>query len=95
MDIKEAKEDFKSSIAMTLLGGKHTIVSIKAIETVLAELEKKDKMIDEMAKMLVEVPINSSDTPATAAAKAEIRKDLEILKNALINYISEKIEGEE
>jgi hypothetical protein len=51
MNIEEAKEDFKSSIAMTLHGGKHTIVSIKAIETVLSELEKKEAVINEMVRI--------------------------------------------
>lgn len=50
MNIEEAIEDIKLSKSTFLFGREQTIVDIQAIETVLAELEKKDKVINEMAK---------------------------------------------
>ena len=52
MQIKEAIEDIKLSKSTVLFGREQTIVNIEAIETVLNELEKKDKVIDEMAKQI-------------------------------------------
>ena len=56
MEIEEAIENIKLSKSTVLFGREQTIVNIEAIDTVLNELEKKDKVIDEMAKEIDKEP---------------------------------------
>lgn len=66
---------------------------INIIENQQQELQLKDKVIDEMAEMLVKVPDNA-DNPTTAVAIAMINRNLEIEKRRVIQYIINKVKGE-
>lgn len=66
---------------------------IQAYKEQQAEMKKKDKIIDEMAEMLVRVP-NNADSPLTAAAVAMINRDLELKKISVKQYFERKIEND-
>ena len=78
MDIKEAKEICRKEITNTYAEGK-----AKAIETVLSELDKKDKIIDEMAQSLIDAPIRV------------MKGDVFTFTNKpdTISYFTKKVEG--
>ena len=67
---------------------------IQAYKEQQAELEKKDKIIDEMAEMLVRVP-NNSDNPQTAVIIAEMNKNLELKKIKVKQYFERKVNSNE
>lgn len=63
----------------------------EAIETVLNLLEKKDKIIDLMAEMLVKVPDNSSTSQTIIAI---LNSNLELHKIRVKQYFKKKVEEE-
>mgnify|MGYP001773256022 CR=1 FL=1 len=93
MDIEEAENrlfQLKQSMELLdLVTGKpieeNTKLNIKAIETVLSELEKKDKIIDLMAEQLAGLAIFDieKDEPLILGDKEEVRE-----------YFTNKVERE-
>ena len=91
MDIEEAENrlfQLKQSMELLdLVTGKpieeNTKLNIKAIETVLSELEKKDKIIDLMAEQLAGLAIFDieKDEPLILGDKEEVKQ-----------YFKEKVE---
>lgn len=57
------------------------------------ELQLKDKVIEEMAEMLVKVPDNANN-PTTAVAIAMINRNLELKKEQVKRYVINKVKGE-
>jgi methionine synthase II (cobalamin-independent) len=69
-------------------------IYVKSIKSHKSTIEKQDKMIDLMARMLVEVPTSVSDDSMTTVVKASINRDLEVHKKVVINYVRNKVESE-
>lgn len=98
-DIKYLIEDFKRHREKTLdkeFDDKQIdmfITILNLIEKQQQELQLKDKVIEEMAEMLVKVPDNA-DNPTAAVVIEMINRNLEIKKRQVIQYVINKVKGE-
>ena len=68
-----------------------TVTVLNMLKEKDKEIEKKDKIIDLMAEMLVKVP-NNSDSPQTATIVAMLNRNLELKKLEVKQYFEKKVE---
>ena len=83
MDINKAKESLKGYLNWLKTTGFSMAKNDKAIQTILSELEKKDKIINDMSEQLAGLTIwnNEKEEPLILIDKQEV-----------INYFTNKVE---
>ena len=97
MQIEEAIERLKLSKSTFLFGAEQTIVNIEDLDTVLNELEKKDKTMDLMIEEGLHIPENELYKVEKIYKEVKDKTELkgrELKKYCIKEYFTKKVEGE-
>ena len=92
MDIEEALNEFRAEYESSEHWGSDLIISLECAEVISAELDKKDKIINEIAEYINKLDIDDEICSKNTINPEYCNEDYTNCKKCIIEYFTNKVE---